>query len=182
MLWESIGFEPFEVSLDASSSRLNDTNDQITYFSWDFWDGQQQQKVSNGVIKHKYRFDYKNNNGTFTPQVTIYTQKGRSITVTSNTSVVVKKQLIKLDISSPSHPTQEAKIWDVVNFSLDFNWLPKKISWDFWDGQLPLECEGRTCTDMTKSWSDKWSYIIKVKMDFEDQQSVEQTMEFRIRG
>ena len=182
ILWESIGFEPFEVSLDASSSRLNDPNDQITYFSWNFWDGQQQQKVSNGVIKHKYRFDYKNNNGTFTPQVTIYTQKGRSITVTSNTSVVVKKQLIKLDISSPSHPTQEAKIWDVVNFSLDFNWLPKKISWDFWDGQLPLECEGRTCTDMTKSWSDKWSYIIKVKMDFEDQQSVEQTMEFRIRG
>ena len=87
MLWESIGFEPFEVSLDASSSRLNDTNDQITYFSWDFW-----------------------------------------------------------------------------------------------DGQAPLECEGRTCTEMIKSWSEKGSYLIKVKMDFEDQQSVEQTMEFRIRG
>lgn len=182
VLWESIGFEPFEVSLDASSSRLNDTNDQITYFSWDFWDGQQQQKVSNGVIKHKYRFDYKNNNGTFTPQVTIYTQKGRSITVTSNTSVVVKKQLIKLDISSPSHPTQEARIWDSVSFSLDFNGLPKKISWDFWDGQAPLECEGRTCTEMIKSWSEKGSYLIKVKMDFEDQQSVEQTMQFKIRG
>lgn len=181
LLWDTIGFEPFEVSLDASSSRLNDQNDQITYFSWDFWDGQQQQKVSNGVIKHKYRFDYDNNNGTFTPQVTIYTQKGRSVTVKSDTLVVVKKQLIKLDISSPSHPTQEAKIGDSVSFSLDFNGLPKKVLWDFWDGNQPTECDGRSCTEMTKTRDKKGDYLIKVKMDFEDQQSVEQVMKFRIR-
>jgi|GEM_PF-3168485 len=35
---------------------------------------------------------------------------------------------------------------------------------------------------MIKSWSEKGSYLIKVKMDFEDQQSVEQTMQFKIRG
>ena len=75
VLGESIGYEPFEITLDASSSRLNDPDDQLTYFSWDFGDGQKQAKVSNGVIKHKYRFDYEKNNGTFTPSVTIYTQK-----------------------------------------------------------------------------------------------------------
>lgn len=110
ILGESVGFEPFEVTLDASSSRLNDPNDQITYFSWDFGDGQQQQKVSNGVIKHRYRFDYANNQGSFLPKVTVYTQKGRSLLVEAASPIVVKKQLIKVEISSVSHPTQEAKI------------------------------------------------------------------------
>lgn len=155
VLEESIGFEPFEVTLDASSSKLNDPNDQITYFSWDFGDGQKQEKVSNGVIKHKYRFDYTNNNGTFTPSVTIYTQKGRSITVVSPTSVVVKKQIIKLEILSTTHPTQEARLGDPVTFSLDFNGLPKTVSWDFGDGEPALECEGRSCTEMTKTRSKK---------------------------
>lgn len=182
VLGENIGFEPFEVTLDASSSRLNDPNDQITYFSWDFGDGQEQQKVSNGVIKHRYRFDYDKNNGTFLPKVTVYTQKGRSVTVEANHRVVVKKQLIKLDIIPESHPTQEARIGDPVSFSLNFNGLPKKVAWDFGDGSHPIECEGRTCTEMTKSRSEKGKYLITVKMDFEDQQSVEQTMEFRVRN
>lgn len=181
VIGDSVGFEPFEVTLDASSSRLNDPADQITYFTWDFGDGQQQQKVSNGVIKHRYRFDYTKNNGTFKPKVTVYTQKWRSVTVESSNLVVVKKQLIKLEINPDSHPTQEAKIWDVVSFSLDFNGLPKKVSRDFGDGTPAHECEGRTCTEMTKTRSKKGTYRITVKMDFEDQQSIEQTMEFRIR-
>lgn len=45
-----------------------------------------------------------------------------------------------------------------------------------------IECEGRTCTEMTKTWLEQGTYFIKVKMDFEDQQSIEQTMEFKVRG
>ena len=36
ILGETVGYEPFELTLDASSSKLNDPNDQIIYFSWDF--------------------------------------------------------------------------------------------------------------------------------------------------
>ncbi len=110
ILGETIGFDPFEVTLDASSSRLNDPNDQITYFSWDFGDGETQKKLSNAVIKHTYRFDYAQDNGTFTPKVTIYTQKGRSVQVVAPTPIIVKKQLVKLLIHSETHPTQEAKL------------------------------------------------------------------------
>lgn len=181
ILGETVGFDPFEVTLDASASRLNDPDDQITYFSWDFWDGEVQKKLSNAVIKHTYRFDYPQDNGTFTPKVTIYTQKGRSVQVVAPTPIIVKKQLVKLDIRSETHPTQEAKLWDTVRFSLDFNGLPKKVSWDFGDGMQAITCEGRTCTEMTKTWLEQGIYLIKVKMDFEDQQSIEQTMEFRVR-
>ena len=181
IIWDTIGFEPFTVTLDASASRLTDPSDQITYFTWDFWDGESQQKVSNWVVKHAYRFDYKNNNGTFTPKVTVYTQKGRSITVTAPSTIAVKKQVAKLEIYSTSHPLQEARVWDKVDLALEFNWLPKRITWDFWDGEQALEWEWRTYTEVTKTWNSKWTYLIKVLVDFEDQQSVEQTFQFKIR-
>ena len=181
IIWDTIGFEPFTVTLDASASKLTDSSDQITYFTWDFGDGESQQKVSNWVVKHSYRFNYNENNGTFTPKVTVYTQKGRQVTVSAGSSIVVKKQLVKLDIYSTTHPLQEAKVGDSVGLALEFNGLPKKISWDFGDGEQPIECEGRTCSDVTKVWSEKWTYLIKVLVDFEDQQSVEQTYQFKIR-
>lgn len=55
------------------------------------------------------------------------------------------------------------------------------MAWDFGDGEPALECEGRSCTEMTKTWAKKGKYLIKVTMDFEDQQSVEQTLEFLVR-
>lgn len=180
IIWDTVGFEPFTVTLDASASRLTDSSDQITYFTWDFWDWETQQKVSNWVVKHQYSFDYAENNGIFVPSVTIYTQKWRSVTIKANASIVVKKQVVKLDIYSPSHPLQEAKAGSPVELALDFSGLPTKITWDFWDGNQS-ECEWRTCSDVTKTWSEKWTYLIKVLVDFEDQQSVEQTLQFKIR-
>jgi PKD repeat protein len=35
----SVGDEPLEVVLDASFTELNDPNDEIIYFTWDFGDG-----------------------------------------------------------------------------------------------------------------------------------------------
>ena len=181
LIWETSGYEPLTVQLDASSSRLTDTSDEITYFTWDFWDWQTQQKVSKWVVTHQYHFDYAKNNWIYNPKVTIYTKRWRALTVNANDSVVVKKQIVKLDIYSQSHPLQEAKVGEPVNLGLEFSWLPTKIVWDFWDGTQTTECQWRTCTDVTRSWSKAWTYLVKVYVEFEDQQSVEQTMQFKIR-
>jgi hypothetical protein len=65
--------------------------------------------------------------------------------------------------------------------ALDFSGLPKKIVWDFWDGTQTTECQWRTCTEVTRSWAKSGSYLIKVYVEFEDDQSVEQTFQFKIR-
>ena len=181
LIWETSWYEPLTVQLDASSSRLTDESDEITYFTWDFWDWQTQQKVSKWVVTHQYHFDYTNNNWIYNPKVTIYTKKWRTVTVNANDSVVVKKQIVKLEIYSQSHPLQEAKAGDPVNLALDFSGLPTKIVWDFWDGTQTTECVGRACSEVTRSWTKAWTYLIKVYVEFDDQQSVEQTLQFKIR-
>ena len=181
LIGDTSWYEPLTVQLDASSSRLTDSSDEITYFTWDFWDGQTQQKVSKWVVTHQYHFDYVNNNWIYNPKVTIYTKKWRMVSVNANDSVVVKKQIVKLDIYSQSHPLQEAKAGESVNLALDFSGLPTKIVWDFWDGTQTTECAGRSCSEVTRSWSKAWTYLIKVYVEFDDQQSVEQTMQFKIR-
>ena len=181
LIWETSWYEPLTVQLDASSSRLTDESDEITYFTRDFWDWQTQQKVSKWVVTHQYHFDYTNNNWIYNPKVTIYTKKWRTVTVNANDSVVVKKQIVKLEIYSQSHPLQEAKAGDPVNLALDFSGLPTKIVWDFWDGTQTTECVGRACSEVTRSWTKAWTYLIKVYVEFDDQQSVEQTLQFKIR-
>lgn len=179
--WESVWYEPFLVTLDASSSKLNDSSDTIAYFSWDFWDWETQEKSSYWVVNHQYHFNYRNNNWIFTPKVTVFTQKWRKQTVSADQSIVVRKQLTSLDIYSNSHPTQEAKVWDSVKFQLDFSWLPEKIYWDFWDWSEQTQCDWRMCSEMTKIWTSAWTYKIKVVVEFEDGQTTEKTLEFRVR-
>jgi hypothetical protein len=36
---DSVGTDPFTVTLDVSTTTLNDPTDQIVYFTWDFGDG-----------------------------------------------------------------------------------------------------------------------------------------------
>jgi hypothetical protein len=35
---DTVGTSPFTVNFDASTTAVNDTNDEIIYFSWDFGD------------------------------------------------------------------------------------------------------------------------------------------------
>lgn len=181
IIGESTGYSPLTLTLDASATKLNDPDDEIAFFSRDFDDGQKQQNLSNALIKHTYHYNHEKNNGIFKPSVTITTKKGRTITIPLADRIIVNKSLVKLDISSPSHPTQEARIGDSVRFALDFNGLPNKIYRDFWDGNWELSCEGRECIEMTKTFEKAGEYTIRVSMEFEDQQQVEQSFPFRVR-
>lgn len=72
----TVGIDPFDVTFDASTSVLNDPTDEIVSFTRDFGDGSPIQKnFSESIITHTYRYDTTNENGTFTPVVTINTKK-----------------------------------------------------------------------------------------------------------
>lgn len=107
---EKSGYSPLMVTLDASATKLNDPDDEIAYFSWDFGDGEVQSNVSNAVVKHTYYYSTEKNTGIFKPSVSITTKKGRSMHVELDESILVNKQLVKLDIIPTSHPTQEARV------------------------------------------------------------------------
>ena len=179
---EKSWFSPLVVTLDASATKLNDPKDSIAYFTWDFDDGEVQNNLSTSVIKHTYLYNNQKNTGIFTPKVTITTKKGRSVTIPLSENIIVNKPLIKLSIASPSHPTQEARIGDQVKFALDFNGLPKKIFRSFDDGNEELSCDGRECIEITKVFEKTGSYNIKVRMEFDDQQQVEQSYLFKVRN
>lgn len=181
VIGENSGFSPFIVTLDASATKLNDPNDEIAFFSRDFGDGTTQNNLSNAIIKHTYHFNLEKNKGTFTPQVTVTTKKGRSLSFKLPDPIVVNKQLIKLEISSPTHPTQESRVGERVVFNLDFNGLPKKIYRSFDENNQPLACDGRECIEMSKTFEEKGLYNIKVNIDFDDEQSVEQSILFKVR-
>lgn len=178
---EYSGFSPFTVTLDASATKLNDAQDEIAYFSWDFGDGQVKKNLSSSVIKHTYVYNSETNSGVYLPSVSVFTKSGRSATFSLDKPIIVNKQLVKLNLYSSSHPTQEARMWDKVVFWLDFNGLPTKVHWSFKEGEQPISCDGRECIEMTKVFEERGLYTVKVMMEFGDEQSVEQSMLFRVR-
>ena len=175
------GYEPLSVILDASKTTLNIPNDEIVYFSRDFGDGSEGKKnLTNGVISHVYRYDGAKENGEFMPKVTVQTRQGLTATFSPERSVLVKKQLIQVALSSTSHPTQIAKVGDIVNFFAEFNGLPETIKWSFGDGSDPVQCKGRSCVETSHMYALPGSYIVHIVLEFSDMQTVESTMEVKI--
>jgi hypothetical protein len=72
---DSVGVSPFTVTLDASTTTLNDPKDEIVYFTWDFGDGEIKKNISQSVVQHTYNYDQTKENGTYNPKVTISTRK-----------------------------------------------------------------------------------------------------------
>lgn len=71
----AIGYEPLQVTLDASRTTLNVEGDEIIYFTWDFGDGEIKKNLTNAVIVHVYKYDYTTENREYQPTVTITTKK-----------------------------------------------------------------------------------------------------------
>lgn len=164
---KTVGNSPFSVKFDASTTTLNDDNDEIVYFNWDFWDGEIRKNTSTAVISHVYIYDEKNDIGEFYPKLTIKTKKGLEYEIGSGTLILVKRPTTNISIRVDSHPSQIANVWDQVKFVLDFDWIPQKIYRDFGDDRT-YECEDRECNEIWHIYATKWTYNIVAKVNFAD--------------
>jgi len=99
-IWWTVWFDPFEVRLDASTTSLTDPDDEIIYFTWDFWDGVVNTNTSQGTIKHTYNYDLETENWEFMPTVTIKTKKGVEETIKLDNPILVKKKSIQAIIKT----------------------------------------------------------------------------------
>ena len=172
-------FEPLTVILDASKTEINVPWDEIIYFTWDFGDWEVKTNQQNGIVVHTYNYDYTHENWIFTPKVTIKTLQWQT-KVISSPKLNVKKWLINIDLSSISHPSRQSPINAEVTFLAEFDWLPEKMSRDFWDGTQNYVCQWRNCTEVTHTYTEAWMYSVKVSLDFDAIQQVERTMDFKV--
>lgn len=163
----TVWFDPFEVTLDASTTTLTDPTDEIVFFTWDFGDGEIKRDTSQWAIKHTYKYDTKNNNGEYNPKVTIKTKKWLLDTIFLDEPILVKKKNIEATIKSLSHLSQVAWVWETVFITLTTDWDPKKILWDFgnWD---TLECAWRECLETSITYRNTGEYSIKANVEYSD--------------
>ena len=172
-------FEPLTVILDASKTEVNVEWDEIIYFTWDFGDGEVKQNIQNWVVAHTYNYDYTRENWIFQPKVKIRTRTWIEKWINWPT-LNVKKWLINVDISSISHPSRQAQVWKEVSFSAEFDGLPERMIWDFWDGSDTVTCRWRTCTEITHTFEEVWLFSVKLSLEFDAVQQVDGTMDFKV--
>ena len=175
----SEGFSPLTVILDASKTEINIPWDEIIYFTRDFWDGEIKKNQQNWVVSHTYNYDYIEENGIFTPKVTITTLQWYTKEIVGP-KLHVKKWLISLDLLSLTHPSRQAPINTNVTFLAEFDWLPEKMIRDFWDGSPTETCRWRDCAEVNHVFTKQGIFTIKVSLDFDEIQQVEKTIDFKV--
>ena len=67
-----------------------------------------------------------------------------------------------------------------VTFVAEFDGLPEKMIWDFWDGSPVYTCQWRSCTEVVHAFSDPWIYPVKLSLEFDVIQQVDGTMDIKI--
>jgi len=164
-LTETVGEDPFEVTLDASISPLYDENDEIVYFSWDFGDGETRTNVSQGKIDHIYKFDEEKQTGEYYPSVTVRTKLGFEDTYRVTTPIVVKRAQRVATILINSHPTQQARVGESVTFNVETDGMVDGIVRDFGNTKT-VSGEGRTYSQVSVSYDQPGTYTIKVEVDY----------------
>lgn len=177
---DTVWIDPFTVQFDASTTTINDPSDEIVYFTRDFGDWEIKKNFSQSIVSHTYVYDNEKENWEYFPLLTIKTKKWRELIVGSGIRIIVKKTIANLKINIDSHPAQIAKVWDKIDFSLELNWLPKTVKWDFGNGNV-LECKARECIETSKIFDTAWLYNIKVFVTFDNKPDIEWTINLKVQ-
>lgn len=177
---DTVGIDPFTVKFDASTTKINDTSDEIVYFSRDFWDGITKKNFSESVVSHTYTYDTIKDNGTYTPILTLQTKKGRQISISPTNNIIVKRANQELVIRIDSHPAQLANVDDRVSFSLAINGLPTEVTRDFGNTKT-LKCQARDCITTTQVYTTAGTYTIRAEAVFENKPTIEGTIVLKVK-
>lgn len=175
----AVGEDPLEVVLDASISNLYDEDDEIVYFTRDFGDGETRQNVSQGKINHTYRYNDEDDTGEYFPSVTVKTKLGFEDSFTVPTPIIVKKKQRAVLIRVDSHPTRQAKINDIVQFSLETDGRVTSIDWNFWNGQT-LWCDDRSCANAPVRYAEAGEYEVRVEVQYDNDVPVTSRTKVRV--
>jgi hypothetical protein len=98
------------------------------------------------------------------------TKKWRTFTATTETPIIVKKAIRDAKINFLSHPAQLASVGEPVTFSVTTDWLPETVTWTI--GDDTIECNGRQCMEITRTFEQPGRFDARVKVTFDDHPDV----------
>jgi len=111
--------------------------------------------------------------------LTIETKKGRKISISPDTDIIVKRATQTLVINIDSNPAQVANVNDRVSFSLQVNGLPAEIDRDFGNGKT-LKCQGRDCIQTTQVYTTPGTYTIRAEVSYPSQPTVDGSINLKV--
>ncbi len=158
---------------------MNDPEDEIIYFTWDFGDWETLNNISQWKITHQYKFDTTKESGEYYPKVTIKTKKWYTDIYTMTSPIVVKRQLRTAKILINSHPWQLAKVDDVVNMSVQTDGDIKSINRSFGNDKN-MSCEWRSCAETNVTYDQPGYYDIVATIEYNDSPTNTQTVKMKV--
>ena len=174
------GLDPLTVWFDASAITATKEWDEIIYYSWEFGDGDTKKNVTQSKVNHTYIFNTTTEQWTYYASVTIQTKKWETKKFILDTPISVKRKTTQVTISSSSHPTQVASIWDTVDLSMQTDWYITSITWDFGDGTTPYQCDGRACAQTKHVFWSGGTYSIRATIEYKGLPSSTSTLKIKV--
>lgn len=155
-------YAPVIVKLDWSKSQVKD--DDIVKFLWDFWDWETDTRDS--VVQwHKYSSAW-----DYTIKLTIVTESWKEYSTKKQLVLKPKPQSVKIGASMKTSDTEH---W--IDFSSnESQWQIVEYFWDFWDWSTSTEA------NPTHEYKKPWTYTVKLKVDFINNNVMEDEMEIKI--
>lgn len=174
------GLDPLTVGFDASAITATKEWDEVIYYSWDFGDGDTKKNVTQSKINHTYIFNTTTEVWTYSPSVTIQTKSWAIKKFALDTPISVKRKTTQVSISSPSHPTQVAAVWDTIDLTMQTDGYVTAITWDFADGTEPYQCEWRACAQTKHVYGSGGTYAIRATVEYKWLPSSTSTLKIKV--
>jgi hypothetical protein len=98
----------------------------------------------------------------------------------NSTPILVKRATRTLRIVSDTHPGQLAWVSDRIAVRIQTDGAVKHITWDFGDGNPPIECDYRECAETMKAYDTPGEYAVKVQVKYDDHPSLTSSLKFKV--
>ena len=118
-------------------------------------------------MRHTYRFDEEKELGEYYPSVKVKTKLGHEDSYRMDTPITVKRQQKEVTVRVDSHPTQQVKVGELVNFSVATDGQVSHIDWNYGNGKA-LGCDDRSCSSSSMRYYDAGEYIINAEVQYEN--------------
>ena len=151
---------PLKINFDGSSSKVNNSWDNIIYFNWDFGDWEKMGNTRIWNIEHTYKEAW-----TYIVKLTVITEKWFKDTTTKK--IFVLKNVKTSNIVFPNNLWWQIQVWESLKIGLRTSWAIKSIERDFGDSNT-FSCEWRQCSNINHTYKKKWLYKIRAKVYYID--------------
>lgn len=156
-------YVPITIQFDASKSEIKDEN--ITKFIYDYWDWTKPEERDAVNKWHRYTIPWE-----YDITLTVITSNWKKYSITKKLILKPRPQITKIKVSMKEAPVNQ---W--IDFlSSDSEWQIISYFWDFWDWETSTE------PNPTHYYKESWTYKVKLKTWFSNNNILEDTIIVKI--